>query len=586
MSRIVFVFLAAILADALSFGQVNVEPNTALLNEGDRTELLCRYGRAINYCRIEIPGEQKVLNLSPVWSKTPGFTYYGAGLNAGQCGVSIERVKASNNGQVKCSLGVEGEELSGTIDLVVALRPQQPIIELISKANRDGFFNEDTEFHARCIVRDGRPPANITWYLDNMPANKRTNPLQILATPTNDNVELSTSVQEIQWHLGPEDSNRKLVCRSHHQTDRESVPPQEAAYIINVRYAPVRQPEASVYGLYLEHTAIVNITIRASPPPTIKWTIDGAIVSQGRSEGRYSAYEPQYVGNDEYNVTLAIAGLTLEDTTKTYYLDASNELGTTNYQVRISSSSKPPSTSLDVAAIVGIVVAVAVLVLIVLLLVFARATGRWCFGGKSIKTPTNETSDTESADIKATSTSTATATTTATTTLAGNVAGAGAAAGAGQGTGAGAGSGAGEDVGSEQAAPAGKKAKRLPAFAVAILKRFNEKDGRKKDNNGEAELGANEQTQDNTTTATTTTTTIDGNDNEPKQDKQLVYAELVLKPAHEKTAAATTTTATTAAAATTPANTITTSATPVDAAAKNATEYAEIVYVQKGEGKK
>ncbi|XP_032294312.1 fasciclin-3 isoform X2 [Drosophila virilis] len=584
MSRIVFVFLAAILADALSFGQVNVEPNTALLNEGDRTELLCRYGRAINYCRIEIPGEQKVLNLSPVWSKTPGFTYYGAGLNAGQCGVSIERVKASNNGQVKCSLGVEGEELSGTIDLVVALRPQQPIIELISKANRDGFFNEDTEFHARCIVRDGRPPANITWYLDNMPANKRTNPLQILATPTNDNVELSTSVQEIQWHLGPEDSNRKLVCRSHHQTDRESVPPQEAAYIINVRYAPVRQPEASVYGLYLEHTAIVNITIRASPPPTIKWTIDGAIVSQGRSEGRYSAYEPQYVGNDEYNVTLAIAGLTLEDTTKTYYLDASNELGTTNYQVRISSSSKPPSTSLDVAAIVGIVVAVAVLVLIVLLLVFARATGRWCFGGKSIKTPTNETSDTESADIKATSTSTTTATTTATTTLASNVAGAGAAAGAGQGTGTGAGSGAGEDVGSEQAAPAGKKAKRLPAFAVAILKRFNEKDGRKKDNNGEAELGANEQTQDNTTTATTTTT-IDGNDNEPKQDKQLVYAELVLKPAHEKTAAATTTTTTTAAA-TTPANTTTTSATPLDAAAKNATEYAEIVYVQKGEGKK
>lgn len=137
-----------------------------------------------------------------------------------------------------------------------------------------------------------------------------------------------------------------------------------------------------MYGLYLEHTAIVNITIRASPPPSIEWNIDGTIVSQGRTEGRYSAYEPQYVGNDEYNVTLAIAGLTLEDTTKTYNLRASNELGTTDYHVRISSSSKPPSSSLDVAAIVGIVVAVAVLVLIVLLILFARATGRWCFGGK------------------------------------------------------------------------------------------------------------------------------------------------------------------------------------------------------------
>ncbi|XP_032591624.1 fasciclin-3 isoform X2 [Drosophila grimshawi] len=581
MSRIVFVFLAAILADALSFGQVNVEPNTALLNEGDRTELLCRYGRAINYCRIEIPGEQKVLNLSPVWSKTPGFTYFGAGLTAGQCGVIIERVKASNNGQVKCSLGVEGEELSGTIDLVVALRPQQPIIELISKPNRDGFFAEGTEFNARCIVRNGRPPANISWYIDNMPANKRTSPLQIIGTPTTDNVKLSTSVQEIQWHLVPEDSNRKLVCRSHHQTDRESVPPQEAAYVINVRYAPVHLPEASVYGLYLEHTAIVNISIRASPQPKIEWTIDGLVIPEGRTDGRYSAYEAQYVGNDEYNVTLAIAGLTLEDTTKTYNLRATNELGTTDYQVRISSSSKPPSSNLDVAAIVGIVVAVAVIVLIVLLVLFARATGRWCFGGKSIKTPTNETSDTESADIKATSTSTATATTTtttATTTL------------TGAGTGAGPALGAGEDANGEQQEQMlpGKKAKRLPAFAVAILKRFNERDGRKKDakdNNGQEQettaTGSNEQTQDNNRTAAT----IDGNDNEPKQDKQLVYAELVLKPAHEKTAAAATTTTT--ATATAPANTTTaTTTTPVDAAAKNATEYAEIVYVQKGDGKK
>ncbi|KAH8262306.1 hypothetical protein KR038_000936, partial [Drosophila bunnanda] len=377
------------LADALTWSQqVNVEPNTALLNEGDRTELLCRYGRSINYCRIEIPGEEKVLNLSPEWSKTPGFTYYGAGLTAGQCGVSIERVKASYNGQVKCSLGVEGEELSGTIDLVVALRPQQPIIELLTRPNREGYFNENTEFKARCTVRDGRPPANISWFIDSMPANKRTTPLDIRpSSNTNsnsrDNVELSTSEQEIQWHLSPEDSNRKLVCRSHHQTDRESLPPQEAAYIINVRYAPIHQVDAAVYGLYLDHTAIVNITIKASPQPKIEWTIDGAIVSQGRTDGRYSAYEPQYLGNDEYNVTLAIAGLTLEDTTKVYQLRATNELGMTDYQVRISSSSKPPSSSLDVAAIVGIVVAVAVLVLIVLLILFARATGRWCFGGNS-----------------------------------------------------------------------------------------------------------------------------------------------------------------------------------------------------------
>ncbi|XP_017021735.1 fasciclin-3 isoform X2 [Drosophila kikkawai] len=576
MSRIVFIFLAAILTDALTWSQqVNVEPNTALLNEGDRTELLCRYGRSINYCRIEIPGEEKVLNLSPEWSKTPGFTYYGAGLTAGQCGVSIERVKASYNGQVKCSLGVEGEELSGTIDLVVALRPQQPIIELLTRPNREGYFNENTEFKARCTVRDGRPPANISWFIDNMPANKRTTPLDIrpssnINSNARDNVVLSTSEQEIQWHLSPEDSNRKLVCRSHHQTDRESLPPQEAAYILNVRYAPIHQVDAAVYGLYLDHTAIVNITIKASPQPKIEWTIDGAIVSQGRTDGRYSAYEPQYLGNDEYNVTLAIAGLTLEDTTKVYQLRATNELGMTDYQVRISSSSKPPSSSLDVAAIVGIVVAVAVLVLIVLLVLFARATGRWCFGGKSIKTPTNETSDTESADIKATSTATAT------TTM--GVVGV---------------SGGEEEeddtVNEQENSPESqqqqqqqqqKKAKRLPAFAVAILKRFNEKDTRKnkdKDNNQES---ANI-VEGNTAEQEGNNAIMDGNDNEPKQDKQLVYAELVLKPANESA------TATSPPATTTTAPTTTTATTPEGNAGKSSTEYAEIVYVQKeGEGKK
>lgn len=120
------------------------------------------------------------------------------------------------------------------------MRPQQPIIELLTRPNREGYFSEGTEFKARCTVRDGRPPANISWYIDNMPANKRTTPLDIRPSSNGninprDNEELSTSEQEIQWHLSPEDSNRKLVCRSHHQTDRESVPPQEAAYIINVR---------------------------------------------------------------------------------------------------------------------------------------------------------------------------------------------------------------------------------------------------------------------------------------------------------------------------------------------------------------
>lgn len=132
----------------------------------------------------------------------------------------------------------------------------------------------------------------------------------------------------------------------------------------------------------MEHTVTVNLTIRSNPAPIVEWTVDGNVIRQGEQDGRFSVFEPVYLGQDMYNVTLIIAGLTLEDTTKTYNLRASNALGSTDYTVRISSSATPPASGLEIGAIVGIVVAVAILVLIVLLVLFARATGRWCFGGE------------------------------------------------------------------------------------------------------------------------------------------------------------------------------------------------------------
>ncbi|XP_055917848.1 fasciclin-3 isoform X3 [Eupeodes corollae] len=375
--------IVSMLTDHIQAAGVDVEPNKALLIEGQKTELLCRYGRPINYCRIEIPGE-KVLNLSPLWSKTPGFSYFGSGLDNGQCGVTIDRVSASHNGKVKCSLGFEGEEYEGNIELVVALRPHQPVIELLSKPGQDEAFAAESKFAARCVVRDGRPAANISWFIDDLPIVQGLNPPEVIESQSDKNVTLSTTAQLLQKYLTPEDDGKMLICRAYHQTDRED--PQEGKFLLKVRYAPVPQPETTVYGLYLEHTVMVNVTIRANPTPITEWTIEGIAIPQGTQSGRYSAYEPVNLGNGYYNVTLAIAGLTLQDTTKTYNLKASNAFGVREYSVRISSSATPPSSGLDVGSIVGIAVAVAILVIIVLLIGFARATGRWCFGGATLNT--------------------------------------------------------------------------------------------------------------------------------------------------------------------------------------------------------
>lgn len=137
-----------------------------------------------------------------------------------------------------------------------------------------------------------------------------------------------------------------------------------------------------MYGVILGSDAIINATINANPRPRTEWRVDSTTIVQGQRIDRYESYDPVDLGGGVFNVSLTIAGLTLEDTTKLYYLKASNEFGTQEYTVRISSSEAAAPGGLDTAAIVGIVVGVAVLLIIVALVVVARATGKWCFAGE------------------------------------------------------------------------------------------------------------------------------------------------------------------------------------------------------------
>lgn len=126
----------------------------------------------------------------------------------------------------------------------------------------------------------------------------------------------------------------------------------------------------------------MNVTITANPRPRIEWAVDGKRIREGSQIDRYEAYQPIDLGNGTYNITLAIAGLTIEDTTKTYYLKAANEFGQQDYSVQISSSPHISETGIDIGSIVGIVVGIAILLIVIVVIVFARHTGKWCFSGK------------------------------------------------------------------------------------------------------------------------------------------------------------------------------------------------------------
>lgn len=75
-----------------------------------------------NKIRFELPGVPQAIRLSQEWDKNAEYKYFGRGLNEGECGVSIEHVKPTNNGKVKCLLGLAEDEVSGEIELTVACK--------------------------------------------------------------------------------------------------------------------------------------------------------------------------------------------------------------------------------------------------------------------------------------------------------------------------------------------------------------------------------------------------------------------------------------------------------------------------------
>ena len=97
-------------------------------------------------------------------------------------------------------------------------------------------------------------------------------------------------------------------------------------------------PDFHVDGLELGTTAMVPFIFRANPQPKIEWYVDGTSIPQGSQRERYEATVPEQNAPGEWRTVLTIAALNLEDTTKEYYLKASNEFGATEYKILINSS--------------------------------------------------------------------------------------------------------------------------------------------------------------------------------------------------------------------------------------------------------
>lgn len=92
---------------------MEVFPKEAVVLPGQNASFICRVSSQLQYCRIQIPSLDP-MNLNPNVQVVGGFSYFGEGLDKGQCGVTIGSVQEKYNGVVKCFLGLPSEVLEPT----------------------------------------------------------------------------------------------------------------------------------------------------------------------------------------------------------------------------------------------------------------------------------------------------------------------------------------------------------------------------------------------------------------------------------------------------------------------------------------
>ncbi|XP_011638046.1 fasciclin-3 isoform X3 [Pogonomyrmex barbatus] len=406
----VFAVLCSSIVEAKQGQIIDIEPKKeTAVRVGEKLQILCKAEQPLRVCRVEIPGEGSMVLSERDKPSEDGIEYYGDGLNSGQCGVRITKVKETHDGMFKCSLTAidARQESTASIKIIVARPPNKPILLTNRGSVGSHTFRKGEKLEISCSAPAGRPAANVSLFLDDeLIGDDRS---MFYGTHMDDSLAMQNSSRSLDWT----DNGKTLRCIANHiALDR----PKETTMQLEVYYPPQPHETFERFGYVIGRQGIINITIYAYPKPRFTWIVDGARIDAGQPDdsNRFQTSTPMELAKGVWSLILKIDSVQKSDTEKNYALEASNSEGSYAYKIVLSTSSEPAGplgnlygklsehmyalgVVLDTGSIIGIVVGFLVLMLIIFVVIFARATGRWCFAGHSSTRNFGESSDTESA---------------------------------------------------------------------------------------------------------------------------------------------------------------------------------------------
>lgn len=306
---------------------VEIRPTKIILQEGETLTAMCRVGIAIDYCRWTVPGYNG-LNLSPRIGPHEGIRYYGKSLENGECGITIQQVREKHNGILSCNLGYRTEpaESTGNMTLVIAKAPKAPTINVSRGSFAPDTFQEGETIRAECRIENGRPVANISWFIGSEPIyDGLTSPVVEDAGHGGQKTIKQTVTRQLKYS----DNGKDLRCVAGHI----ALGPgniNHSIYKLNVYFPPKpKSREIEQFGFTIGQPGKVIVTFHANPLPSIEWSVDNHRIQEGARDpsGRFHALVLVNKGFGTWDAVLNIAQVTSEEVEKSYTLTARNRLG-------------------------------------------------------------------------------------------------------------------------------------------------------------------------------------------------------------------------------------------------------------------
>lgn len=319
---------------------------------GEKAHLLCSYEEPIIGCKFIIPGVAYEIQLSSESSQFTTksgfkFSYYGKGLNRGDCGVTIHNLTFINQGHATCILALsdDDDEIIESVEIRIknVTRQHRLLLPKITILNNDNSLKVGQTLAAECVAEndDKDEFVNLSWHLNNeilTNSSRRTRITTSAGKLRRTESDSSSNEEENYFHeiksilmheLSEGDNGKTLKCRYDSFNFTSEAEHQLIVHNDGDNFNETFLPKiGEAYDIAINFFAFPR-------PLSPKWKVNQQTIYYGKMTDEFISRELKYLGNNQWRAILRIANVTEKNIHFNYTLQVNDGEGSKSYYVRL-----------------------------------------------------------------------------------------------------------------------------------------------------------------------------------------------------------------------------------------------------------